>query len=790
MTTFRLTVAVVLAFVSGATVLSPAQHEPPRAKIVSPHGALGLACENCHTYTAWRPLRAVPEFNHDKTKYPLRGTHVNVSCRQCHTSLVFSNVGMKCSDCHADFHRRQMGANCESCHTVKGWKVGIQAIQNHQNRFPLVGAHATTQCEDCHVGAASGKFAGLSTDCYSCHSKQFATPVLDHRSSGFPVTCESCHTMDTWLGAKFDHLKFTGFALTGMHAKLDCTACHLNGKFSGTPASCYGCHTKEYNGTTNPSHVNAGFPRDCGMCHSTSSWLRATFDHNKTKFPLTGGHKTVKCESCHIGGNFKSLPTDCSSCHLSLFKTTTNPSHTKAGFPTDCSICHTTANWTSASFDHGKYTKFPLTGTHQTLKCVDCHVGGNYTGTPASCSGCHMKDYTGAKTPNHAAAGFPTQCQMCHSTTAWKPSSFDHSKSKFPLTGAHSSVQCASCHVGGNYTTLPTDCVGCHLSQFKSVKDPNHVTLGWPTDCTICHTTATWADAHFDHTTYTKYPLSGKHATVACLSCHVGGKYAGTPADCASCHIKDYNGTTDPNHKAAGFPTDCSICHATAGWKPATFDHNKTKFPLTGQHTKVDCIACHKNGVYAGLPTTCVSCHLNDFNKTTSPNHKTSGFPTTCEVCHSTNGWIPASFDHSKTSFPLTGQHTKIKCDDCHKGSYNGSLPKDCYSCHKTDYNATSNPNHKAAMFPTTCNTCHNTTTWLGAVFNHTWFPIYSGSHAGRWTSCGDCHTNSANYAVFSCITCHQHSQANTDPHHKDVRGYSYGPTTCYSCHPTGTAGD
>ena len=31
--------------------------------------------------------------------------------------------------------------------------------------------------------------------------------------------------------------------------------------------------------------------------------------------------------------------------------------------------------------------------------------------------GCHKADYTGTKNPNHAQAGFPTDCQVCHSTT-------------------------------------------------------------------------------------------------------------------------------------------------------------------------------------------------------------------------------------------------------------------------------------------------------------------------------------------------------------------------------------
>ena len=123
----------------------PAQLQNSR----NPHGPLDIPCENCHTATSWKPIRSIPEFDHDKTRYPLRGMHEKVQCVECHTKLVFKNVGSTCADCHADIHRRQFGANCEQCHTVNGWNVSVQAIQNHFNRFPLVGAHAALECDAC-----------------------------------------------------------------------------------------------------------------------------------------------------------------------------------------------------------------------------------------------------------------------------------------------------------------------------------------------------------------------------------------------------------------------------------------------------------------------------------------------------------------------------------------------------------------------------------------------------------------------------------------------------------------
>src|ERR1700740_3829296 len=161
--------AVVFCLASSLATLTSGQATGTH----SPHGNLNIPCQNCHTSSAWRPIRAVPEFDHNQTRYPLRGLHQAVTCTQCHVKPVFTNVGQRCQDCHADIHRRQLGANCERCHTVRGWQVSIQQIQQHINRFPLVGAHAAVDCDACHKGAATSQFRAMSTACYWCHSADF-----------------------------------------------------------------------------------------------------------------------------------------------------------------------------------------------------------------------------------------------------------------------------------------------------------------------------------------------------------------------------------------------------------------------------------------------------------------------------------------------------------------------------------------------------------------------------------------------------------------------------------------
>jgi hypothetical protein len=400
---------------------------------------------------------------------------------------------------------------------------------------------------------------------------------------------------------------------------------------------------------------------------------------------------------------------------------------------------------------------------------------------------CHLTDFQKTTNPSHAAAGFPQDCSVCHTTVQWLGAKFDHSAAtKFPLTGAHVALQCAQCHANNRFAGTPTQCAGCHLTDFQNTKSPNHVTAGFPQDCSICHNSTQWLGAKFDHTARTKFPLSGAHVNVPCAQCHVNNVFAGLSTACAACHMNDYNGATNPNHKAAGFPQDCSMCHTTTQWLGAKFNHSATRFPLTGKHAGQPCAACHGNGVFAGTPMNCDACHLKEYNGTTNPNHQAAGFPKDCSLCHNTTSFLGAVFNHAATGFALTGMHATVPCANCHVNGQFAGTPTACYSCHQTEYQTTTNPNHIAAAFPKTCDTCHTTANWLGATFTHNLFPIYTGSHAGRWNTCNDCHTNPADYSVFSCTNCHAHDKASTDQHHQGVRNYVYNSANCYACHPQG----
>jgi hypothetical protein len=784
---FRLLAGFVVV---GVAVAAQTPAGAAARRTANPHGVLKVACESCHTANAWQPIRPRPDFDHNsQTKWPLLGMHQNVACKSCHVDKKFQNVSKECSSCHADIHRRQFGGNCQQCHTVKGWRVAIQQTREHNNRFPLIGAHAAAPCESCHKNAAAGQYKGLSTECMACHTPDYNKSVNPpHRGSKIPVECEQCHTMDTWVGAKFDHAALVGFALDGGHARLACRDCHANGQWAGTSAQCVNCHIKEFNATQSPNHAQVGFPRDCAVCHTTVRWKGGKFDHTAgTKFPLTGAHTQVQCNSCHVGGRFAGTPQACEGCHMDAFNKSTNPGHTASNFPRDCAQCHTTTQWKGAKFDHN-LSRFRLTGAHAQVECASCHINGKFTGTTQTCEGCHMGVYTKAVNPNHTAAGFPKDCMICHTTAAWKGAKFDHdSATKFGLTGAHTSQTCAACHLNGNFTSTPGTCEGCHLAAFNQTKTPNHASAGFSKDCTQCHTTTQWKGAKFDHNTATKFALTGAHVNVQCLACHVGEKFAGTGQTCEGCHMADYNKpANNPNHVTAGFPKDCLLCHATTAWKGAKFDHNTTKFALTGAHVNQQCAQCHVNNLFKGTAATCEGCHLADFTKAVNPNHVTAGFAKDCSICHTTTAWKGAIFDHNKTKFALTGAHVKTECTACHVGGKYGGTGMACEGCHMADFNRpANNPNHVTAGFPRDCTVCHTTVQWKGGKFDHstgTKFAL-TGAHVSQ--TCLACHVNNVfKGTAATCDGCHLKDYSKTtNPNHAGA-GFS---KDCVICHTTTT---
>ncbi|MFN8587323.1 MAG: hypothetical protein U0704_05935 [Candidatus Eisenbacteria bacterium] len=757
-----------------------------------PHrGEMGTECARCHGARSFTD-RAPMVRAHELTRFPLNGAHATAACEECHRpaaqgQLQFVGTAAECRACHeADYratrnpdHAAQgFPLDCRGCHTAQTWTSA--SFDHARTRFPLTGAHVAQACATCHGNG--GDFAAADPACASCHQAQYDTATPGHAAAGFPASqCASCHNTTSFSGATFDH-GATRFALSGAHASAACLSCHADGVYHDKPRECVSCHEAQY-GSALPNHTAAGFAASaCASCHGTNTWTGGRFDHAATAFALTGAHQAVSCNSCHSDGVYDGKPTTCISCHASDYSGAT-PDHAASGFAANlCVTCHNTTTFAGAVFNHDTQTSFTLTGAHRAVSCQSCHSDGVYDGKPTACFACHSSDYSSA-TVNHTAAGFASgACATCHNTTRWTGTTYNHNATSFPLTGAHTTTTCNSCHGDGVFNNHPTDCASCHQADYDHAT-PDHRAAGFSTNCVRCHGTTTFAGAVFDHNLNTSFPLTGAHVAQPCAMCHSDGVYAGRSTACASCHMSDYSAAT-PDHAVAGFAASaCASCHNTTTFAGATFNHDtQTSFTLTGAHRTVTCQSCHGDGVYDGKPTACMACHTSDYSGA-SLNHTAAGFAASaCATCHNTTAWTGATYNHNATSFPLTGAHTTTTCNSCHGDGVFNNHAMDCASCHMADYNAAQPPHASSGFAASACATCHTTTTFAGAVFNHstTAFPL-TGAHLA--VSCNSCHSDGVyDGKPTACYSCHASDYSAAVPTHTNT---TFPTNACATCHTT-----
>ena len=764
------------------------------------HQSLNLTndCASCHTTDpGWIPAA----FDGHNDYYQLNGAHAGMAndCAACHNG-DYNSTPNTCFGCHQSEYDNSTNPNhtsaqfptdCIECHSEDDW---VPATYDHDGQFfPIYsGKHKDTwtDCIECHTNPDN--FAVFT--CISCH----INPETDDGHTEVPEyiyednACLVCHPTGDAEDA-FSH-DATNFPLTGGHIGIDCNQCHIDG-FPNTPTDCFECHTSNYEATSNPNHNAIGIATDCVVCHTTEpGWMPAAFDNHNDYYQLNGAHAAIAndCATCH-DGDYNNTQNTCIGCHQSEYDNTTDPNHTSAQFPTDCIQCHTENDWTPATFDHdGQY--FPIySGAHQGEwnECMECHTNPDNFSV-FTCITCHTQSETANDHDPDEVPGYVWEsnaCFACH-PNGDASNAFNHDAT-FPLTGGHIGIDCSQCHADG-FPNTPTDCNECHNNNYTATTNPNHTAIGISTDCVVCHTTEPgWNPATFDtHNDY--YQLNGAHAGIAddCASCHADGDYNNTSNTCVGCHQNNYNNTTNPNHASAQYSTDCIQCHSENAWTPSTFDHDASNFPLTGAHSSIDCSQCHTDG-YPNTPTDCNECHNNNYTATTNPNHSAIGISTDCVVCHTTEpGWMPATFDNHNDYYQLNGAHAGIAndCVVCHNGDYSNTS-NTCVGCHQTDYNNTINPNHSSAQFPDDCIQCHTENAWIPATFDHDgqYFPIYSGPHQGEWNDCVECHTTPNNYAIFTCLTCH--NQSETDNDHSEVSDYVYESTACLQCHPNANKG-
>ncbi len=365
--------------------------------MVALHGSIyqkdpQLECWNCHPEHrgADAPLTVMQggEFPHELLGFSLNGHRLTVrreafTCADCHHDDISTFDSDTCDACHrqidpvfAQAHLLSFGTECLACHD--GVDVFGERFDHNVSQFRLTGGHQNVECVLCHVDARSlSDFESAPQECYACHRTD------DAHELRFGTACEACHTTEGWEQATFDH-NLSAFKLEGKHANVDCTECHQNNVFEGTPADCYSCHRQD------DEHAGR-FGTDCAACHTPQDWDAVTFDHNRSNFPLSGAHIDVLCEDCHRSGQFAGLSIECVACHE-------DPAFHFGALGTNCQDCHNTTAWVPAQFNvsHPE-PRVDEEGTgvnHGYTTCRTCHPDTVRTYT---CLACHSDNQGGER---------------------------------------------------------------------------------------------------------------------------------------------------------------------------------------------------------------------------------------------------------------------------------------------------------------------------------------------------------------------------------------------------------
>jgi hypothetical protein len=589
--------------------------------------------------------------------------------------------------------------------------------------------------------------------------------------------------------------------LASSHAALDdqdhCNDCHTGGRDLSND-NCLDCH--DHSDLKARIDAGKGFHasstvrgKKCESCHidhkgrsyDLMGWKSIKggmngFDHDLTGWKLEGKHTAIDCKDCHKDKNSQGLRTFlgedklCGSCHKK-----DQPHGFERREMLACERCHGQSVWkpskSDMDFDHDKKADaaMPLEGSHAAVACAKCHAKSLFNlkpAKPANCANCHPNPHDGQLYGTVA-------CEKCHSPKfrALDKFKFDHDReTKFDLTGKHKKIDCYDCHTKKLGEKKPDkSCEGCHAKDNKH--EDRFKAFGDPPACASCHPSSSWKPDLFNHDKKTKFKLTGRHAEIACRSCHRGKD----PADferfdpkkvgCMGCH-KHKN-----VHDGQWKDSQCLNCHKGAGQieltkkSVETYHGPKSRFPLVKQHKFVKCVQCHPNDSYKETPMECgVRCHEDSLHKGTLGDE--------CSRCHTPGMWDAVRFNHTKdTDWPLKGLHKSVPdCESCHVKRKYADTPRDCSAegCHAKD------DAHKGRLGKS-CDKCHRETG--ENVFNHNKMARYKLDGKHLTVRCADCHPSvTFKPRPTDCFGCHPEPAV-----HKGQYG-----TGCAQCHTTRTWDD
>jgi hypothetical protein len=798
-------------------------------------------CNSCHIATDMQTHRD----GHDKTVLP------ETSCDKCHTPNVavehVDRRNLACTVCHASNEQRVQDAiaygsghlggtvNCSDCHDGPFDHKSVHDMASPPYSATPPNTCATSQCHDNNVVVVHVEKRGR--DCSLCHEDPlFTTPggIIDRGIAGEPIYCTECH-------------------ITADHS-----ASHND---TNVPEPvCENCHDPN----VFVEHVTVR-NRDCDICHNAT--YQAVIDDGASK--TSPPDPPVTCTNCHgptpnHHDNDTARTGMCATCHIDPRPLENDPQQLA------CRECHVDNNgfiMTSAPAPSHAWNTDPLDNSIKDFgACFACHAPIPFHAKPAQPPLCWDTNpqspsyipgltpgrgtfnlfYEELRTPERFYRDTPDEERArdyCRSyrndfdqpeiVFYWFPivyqgemmdvPAFDQAQPfpPYPHSRINAVGNCGECHIVGTVVevTHNNDCIGCHFSPVKKVKD----TIAWGragnvVDCFNCHSDQ-GHDAQHDKTVLTQ-PSCGDDA----VNCHVAN-VATEHVDkrqlaCATCHESQDQNVIDAINKGKnGFTVDCLECHgsadhttlhaATVTDEPGCMEcHAPNVVTEHVVNQGLDCVDCHDNpnpnvpgdvaGVIAGTagstPIQCSDCH----GPTDHPSDHDNAGPAPgsnctdchheanvvdehvvrlgreCSICHDDPQYSQLITNGSRDIDPVY-----VRCEDCHvdnagdhAAAHNmaGVPSPGCTQCHKS--NVVEEHVYDRQL---SCGTCHD---------NSTYTPWIDLGKSGTFVTCYNCHGENSHHNTTQaqtgdCTYCHADPRLN-EPQAEVIPS---GQLACRECH-------
>jgi nitrate/TMAO reductase-like tetraheme cytochrome c subunit len=435
----------------------------------------------------------------------------DMQCVTCHGEEVhkFKPASETCaqSGCHDRLDiqlgkmRDQTSLHCSTCHVFTAEALATNPTDSA--RAALVPNEQ--QCFECHEMRAQLRNFKPENDphngvCGSCHNPHTQTSTVGAFQS---CATSQCHALTDSLRAQ--HRSVRG------HKLGTCGGCHLAHTWKVGRTNCESCHSgitdpavqvrrrpsggdaamgEPYaHATLRPAHVipvswvPATHSRQAGMAlapnpvgrvqrrssHGEVALARVAQARDTARFEHAR-HRSVRCQTCHVGADLKRTARQCMACH-----------HANTAVGNRCESCHQSGEiggtrriativalsvWPAArpralDFAHEQ---------HSSVACAGCHGGDLRRSVEKTCASCHNE--------HHAAT---RSCASCH------PSTRETHTRALHITGCGGSgchvreataavtparAVCLSCHIEQKEHKRGRECAPCHLSAWRASTAP------------------------------------------------------------------------------------------------------------------------------------------------------------------------------------------------------------------------------------------------------------------------------------------------------------------------------